>query len=63
MNVIISNKLPQLVTVALKGDDGKLDELRLGPNASSQPIAETRLTDHARLLISKGYLRLRPAAG
>ena len=63
MNVILSNKLPQLVTVSVKDADGKLVELRLGPNENSAPIAEDRLTDHARLLVGKGHLRLRPAAG
>jgi hypothetical protein len=63
VRVIISNKLPQLVTVTVKGEGGEMADLKLGPNASSEPIDESRLTDHARLLIGKGHLRLRPAAG
>ncbi len=60
MKVILANKLPQLVTVSVKGDDGVLLDLKIQPFASTEPIDVARLGIHARQLIASGHLRQRP---
>lgn len=58
--LILANKMPQLVTVSIR-KDGQLVDLKLGPHAQSEPLADDCLTDHARVLIAQGHLRQRRA--
>ncbi len=59
--VTVSNKLPQVVRVALVNEDGSVDELKLDPRADSAPVDRARLSKHALQLVAAGHLKLRNA--
>lgn len=59
MQVRLANKLPQSVTVSVRGADGKLSALNLPPFATSEPMDEDALDTHARQLVAAGHLKVR----
>jgi hypothetical protein len=60
-NVRIANKLAQSVRVSVTGGDGKAVDIQLQPNGVSDPVNESKLTQHTRSMVAAGHLRLRPA--
>lgn len=58
-NVVLHNKLPHSVTVAVQGADGKLSALKLAGAERSDPIPENRITQHARTLAQRGHIKIR----
>jgi len=59
--VTVQNKLTQLLTPSYIGEDGQIKELRLGPNESSAPIPERKLTQYTTSLAARGHLRIQQA--
>ncbi len=64
-NVVIANKLPQVVEVSLESPGGgvvgvKLEPYAKLPNAARpQPVAESSVTDYTRGLAAQGHIRIR----
>lgn len=60
--VIVQNKLPQRLAIALKGDDGKVVQVSLPPRGSTEPVQDTRVADYTKGLSRKGHVRIRQAS-
>jgi hypothetical protein len=58
-NVVISNKLPQTVSITVLDAQGTPTELRLDANKSSEPMPQERLTPHVHQLAERGHVRVR----
>lgn len=58
-NVVISNKLPQTVTLTVLDASGSPVELRLDANKNSDPLPKERLTAHVHQLAERGHVRIR----
>ncbi len=59
-NVVLSNKLPQVLTITVLDAGGAPVELKLQPNGTSDPIDRARLTPHVDQLAAAGHIRVRP---
>ena len=57
--VRVENKLRQVLSLSVINDDGRAEELKLAPLATSEPLREDRLTDQVRRLSDSGRVRIR----
>jgi hypothetical protein len=57
-SVRLVNQLGQLLEVTILNEEGQQVGVRLGPNAVTEPILSTHLTDYTQRLIGRGYLSI-----
>lgn len=57
--VQIKNTLPQAVTISVLDDMGVPQDLKIPEFGTSEPIAQSRLTDHTTSLANRGHIRIR----
>lgn len=57
--VLVENKMRQVLTLSVVNDDGRAEELKLQPLATSPAVREDRLTDQIRRLADSGQVRIR----
>lgn len=61
MQVRIVNLTPQLITTSVLDESGSLKEMRLEGRAKSEPIDESKLSEHVHQLVAARRLSLRAA--
>jgi hypothetical protein len=61
-NVVVQNKLPQVINISIVDGQGSTEEVRLAPFAKSSVVDDSKLTDYTRSLAQKGHVVVRPAS-
>ncbi len=60
-NVIIANKLPQKVSVAVLDGNGKATEVVLPPHGTHGPLPASKVGSYTRKLAGQGHVKIRRA--
>ncbi len=60
VNVVVQNKLKQLVVIGVMGGDGvSVETLRLGPGESTDPLPLAHVSSYTHHLAHRGHITIR----